>query len=107
MGELKIKAQPIWQPKFSTGEVLVDKRIVRDGKNYLFFCCDRNHPDLYSYDGTKVRESKRLCTNGKIICYHFPLDWLDNEGELPEEYHVIRDREYTKFKKFASKPKKD
>lgn len=98
-----MKVSPIWQPKFSTKEVLVAKIDVKPGKNYLFFCCDRNHTDLYSYDGDKVREYGRLCSNGKIVCYAFPLDWLTSEGDLPEELVPVRDREYAKFKKFSSK----
>lgn len=97
-------AQAIWQPKFSTREVLVAKTSVRDGKNYLFFCCDRNHTSLYSYDGTRVKNDGRLCSNGKIVCYAFSLDWLSDEGDLPDELVKIREREYAKYKrKFASK----
>ncbi len=89
----------IWQPKFCTREVLVAKTSIREGKNYLFFCGDRNHPDLYSFTGTEAIEHGRWCSNGKIVCLAFSLDLLKNEGELPEEFVPIRDKEYTKFKK--------
>ena len=76
---------------------------VRSGKNYIYFVADRNHPDLYSYDGDKVKAEGRLCSNGKIICYAFPLDWLESEGDLPEEFIPIREREYNKFKQYSAK----
>lgn len=98
-----MKATAIWQPKFSTKEVLVSKLEVKPGKNYLFFCCDRNHTDLYSFDGDEVKSKGRLCSNGKIICYAFPLDFLTSEGELPEEFVPIREKEYNKFKKYSDK----
>lgn len=96
-------ANPIWQPKFCTGEVLVSALDVRPGKNYIFFVADRNHPDLYSYDGDKVKQEGTLCSNGKITCYAFPLAWLSCEGELPSEYVSVREREYKKFKRYKSK----
>ena len=98
-------ANPIWQPKFSTKEVLVAKLDVRSGKNYIYFVADRNHPDLYSYDGDKVKADGRLCSNGKIVCYAFPLGWLTSEGPLPEEFVPVKEKEYSKFKKFFSKNK--
>lgn len=100
-----IKASVIWQPKFSTKEVLVAKLAVKPGKNYLYFVADRNHPDLYSYDGDKVRELGKFVFNGKIVCYAFPLDWLVSEGDLPEELEAEREKEYKKFKKFNEKAK--
>lgn len=99
-------ATPIWQPKFSTRMVLVDRTKVREGKNYLYFVADRNHPDLYSYDGTRVRNECQLSTNGKIYCYNIPLDWLVSEGDLPEELIPIREKEYKKFQKFTKKDKR-
>ena len=98
-------ANPIWQPKFSTKEVLVAKLDVKPGKNYIYFVADRNHPDLYSYDGNKVKSEGRLCSNGKIICYAFPLDWLNSEGDLPEEFIPIKEKEYSKFKRYTTKNK--
>lgn len=99
-----MRASVIWQPKFSTKEVLVAKTNVRPGKNYLYFVADRNHLDLYSYDGSKVIEMSKFVFNGKIVCYAFPLDWLQSEGDLPEELEVEREKEYKKFKKFNAKP---
>lgn len=98
-------ANPIWQPKFSTKEVLVAKLDVKPGKNYIYFVADRNHPDLYSYDGNRVKSDGRLCSNGKIICYAFPLDWLESEGDLPEEFVTTREKEYAKFKRYSAKNK--
>lgn len=88
----------IWQPKFSTQEVLVATNKVRDGKNFVFFAGDRNHPDLYSYDGTKVKQDCKVTSNGKIYCYCIPLSWLNNEGDLPKELEQIKEQEYNKFK---------
>ena len=96
-------ANPIWQPKFSTGEVLVARTDVRPGKNYIFFVADRNHLDLYSYDGDRVKKEGKVCSNGTITCIAFPLDWLDNEGELPEVLVQAREKEYKKFKRYQAK----
>ena len=96
-------ATVIWQPKFSTQEVLVSTLKVRDNKNYLFFVADRNHPDLYSYDGSKVKKECKITSNGKILCYNIPLSWLSNEGELPEELVKVRESEYIKFKNKVKK----
>ncbi len=92
----------IWQPKFSTKVVLIDRLKVRSGKNYVFFAADVNHTSLYSYDGDKAKTCP-LTTNGKILCYNIPLDWLENEGDLPQELVAIRDREYAKFKRVNKK----
>lgn len=88
----------IWQPKFSTQEVLVATTKVVEGKNYVFFAGDKNHPDLYSFDGDKVKKECKISSNGKILCYDIPLGWLNNEGELPEELVKIKEIEYQKFK---------
>ena len=98
-------ASVIWQPKFSTQEVLVSTAKVREGKNYLFFAADRNHPDLYSYDGTKVKSECKITSNGKIYCYCIPLSWLVNEGELPEELVKVKEIELERFKKSQKKGK--
>lgn len=102
-----MKASVIWQPKFSTKEVLVSKLAVKPGKNYLYFVADRNHMDLYSYDGDKVIEAGKFAFNGKIVCYAFPLDWLQSEGDLPEELEAEREKEYAKFKRYSEKAKEE
>lgn len=88
----------IWQPKYSTQEVLAATSKVRDGKNYIFFVADRNWIDLYSFDGTKVKETCKISSNGKIPVYAIPLSYLNNEGELPKKLIAFRQREYDKFK---------
>lgn len=93
-----MKASVIWSPRYWDKKVLVATRDVRPEKCYLFFCCDRNYSDLYSYDGVKVQEECKICSNGKIYCYEIPLEWLKNEGELSEEFQKIRDSEYQKYK---------
>lgn len=93
-----MRATCIWQPKFSTQEVLVATTKIIDGKNYLFFAGDRNHPDLYSFNGEKVKSECKISSNGKILCYNIPLSWLNNEGDLPEECARVRDAEYLRFK---------
>ena len=93
----------IWQPKFSTQEVLISTNKVPNGKGYLYFAGDRNHPDLYSYDGYKVKTQCKITSNGKIYCYCIPLSWLNSEGELPSDLVVMRNAEYEKFKKKYSK----
>lgn len=94
-----VNATVIWQPRYWDKKVLVDRKDVRPEKCFVYFACDRNLPDLYSYDGSKVREECGMTTNGKIVVYEIPLDWLDNEGELPKEFISIRDKEYAKYKK--------
>lgn len=93
----------IWQPKFSTKEVLVATTKVREGKNYIFFVADRNFPDLYSFDGTKVKQNCKISSNGKILVYDIPLSYLSNEGELPEKLVTYKETEYEKFKKKMKK----
>ena len=98
-------AYPIWQPKYSTQMVLVDKLKVRSGKNYIFFVADRNKPSLYSFDGDKIRSECKLSSNGKIYCYNIPLSWLNDEGELPKELADLKEKEYSKFKARMNKKK--
>ena len=94
-----MKATAIWSPRYYDRTVLVATRDVSPNKCYVYFCCDRNYSNLYSYDGMKVLSKCETRNNGKLNCYVIPLDWLQNEGELPEEFKLIRDREYQKFKK--------
>ena len=93
----------IWQPKFCTNEALVAMEKVPNGKGYLYFAADRNHPNLYSYDGVKVRQECKLVSNGKIFCYCIPMQWLVDEGELSDELKLAREKQYTKFKKKVGK----
>jgi hypothetical protein len=100
-----MKATCIWQPRYWDRKVLVSIREVRPGKNFLFFCSDRNWNDLYSYDGSKVKEKCEVGTNGKIAVYEIPLDWLENEGDLPEQFVEVRKQEYAKYRKKMLKKK--
>lgn len=93
----------IWQPKFCTKEALVAMEKVPKGKGYLYFAADRNHPNLYSYDGEKVRSECRMVSNGKIFCYCIPLSWLVDEGELGDALESERDRQYGRFKRSMGK----
>jgi len=95
----------IWQPKYSTKEVLVATQKVREGKNYLFFVADRNWQDLYSFDGTKVKQECKISSNGKILVYDIPLSYLNNEGPLPEKLIAFKQIEYDKFKIKSKKQK--
>jgi len=104
-GEINMKATCIWQPRYWDQKVLISKMDVRRDKCYVFFCCDRNKPDLYSYDGSRVISEIRVGTNGKIPCYEVPLDWLQSEGDLTPELIKIRDAEYAKYKKTFLKKK--
>ena len=96
----------IWQPKYCTKEVLVSTMKVRDGKNYLFFAEANSYPDLYSYDGTKVKKECNVTSNGKIYCYCIPLSWLNSEGDLPTDLIPIRERELTKLRESQRKSRK-
>lgn len=95
----------IWQPKYCTKEVLVATNKVHSGKNFVFFAGDRSYQDLYSYDGDKVRQECKVTSNGKIYCYCIPLNWLINEGDLPEDLKELREIEYQKFKSKMKKGK--
>lgn len=99
-----MKATAIWQMRFWDKKVLVNHLDVHDGTCYLYFCCDRNYPDLYSYNGTQVKQDCGLCSNGKIICYEIPASMLSNAGPLPDEFKDTRDKEY---KKYLTKKKKE
>lgn len=99
-------ASPIWMPRYWDKVVLVDKQKVKPGKNYLYFVVDAKYPDLYSYDGNKVKKECKLTTNGKIYCYQIPLDWLDNEGELPQEFILTKNKEYAKYQKTLKRNQK-
>ena len=100
-----MNATSIWSPRYWDKKVLVNLLDVKDCKCFLYFCCDKNYPDLYSYDGAKVRAECTLCSNGKIYCYEIPLEWLKNEGELPKEFIPIRDKQYEKYRRFVAKNK--
>lgn len=101
-----MKAYPIWQMKFCTQSVLVDTSKVSREKTYIYFVADRNHPDLYSFDGAKVRDECKLIFNGKIYCFDIPFEWLTNEGDLPSELVAQREKEYERYKNFVAKNKK-
>lgn len=98
-----MRAYPIWQIKFCTQEVLVDTSKVSNSKVYIFFVADRNHMDLYSFDGAYVRSHCKITFNGKIYCYCVPMELLVNEGELPQELVAYRESEYNKFKAYKEK----
>lgn len=98
-----MKAYPIWQIKFCTQEVLVDTSKVSNSKVFIYFVADRNHRDLYSFDGAWVRTNCKLTYNGKIYCYCIPMSALCNEGELPKELEQAREIEYEKFKRYKEK----
>lgn len=98
-----MKAYPIWQIKFCTQEALVDTSKVTNGKVYIYFVADRNHMDLYSFDGAFVRKNCKVTSNGKIYCYCVPMHMLVNEGELPQNLVEERAVEYAKFKAYKEK----
>lgn len=98
-------ASAIWMPRYWDKMVLVDKKNIRSGKNYLFFVVDKRYPDLYSYDGDRVKKECKLVSNGKIYCYQIPMDWLNNEGDLPQEFMAEKDREYQKYQKTLKRNK--
>lgn len=51
----------------------------------------------------KVRKECRMVSNGKIFCYCMPLDWLVDEGELPEDEKREQARQYARFRKSSKK----
>lgn len=42
-----------------------------------------------------------MVSNGKIFCYCIPLDWLVDEGELPEDEKREQARQHARFRKIA------
>lgn len=102
-----MRAYPIWQMKYCTQTVLVDTSKVSREKVYIYFVADRNHLDLYSFDGSRVRDKCEIISNGKIYCYNIPFEWLENEGVLPQVLVDAREKEYEKYKNYMAKNKKD
>lgn len=101
-----MNASPIWMPRYWDKTVLVDRKNVRSGKNYLYFVVDSKYPDLYSYDGDKVKKECKLTSNGKIYCYQIPMDWLNSEGELPPDFLSTKDAENRKYQKTLKRNRK-
>ena len=93
------------KPEYSK-QVWAPELHIIDNKCYIYFVADRNHLDLYSFDGAKVRKECNIIYNGKIYCYDVPYAWLTNEGALPKELEEVRNREYEKFKSYLAKNKK-
>ena len=93
----------IWQMKYCTKSVLIaTTKINKNGKTYIYFCADRNHPNLYSVDISQVKGCK-IISNGKIKCVDVPFDRFINEGELPKELEEERNNQYQKFRKYTKK----
>lgn len=96
----------VWQPKYKTREVLVSDLCVADGNSYVFFSADRNRTHLYKYDGHKVLTQCQKQENGKGYVYCIPLSWLEDAGELPEQFNPEKEKSYQAYKKFQEKRKK-
>jgi hypothetical protein len=94
-----MNASPIWMPRYWDKTVLVDRKNIKSGKNYLYFVVDPKYPYLYSFDGDKVKKECKLTSNGKIYCYQIPMDWLNSEGDVPQEFLSTKDKEYQKYQK--------
>jgi len=101
-----VKASPIWMPRYWDKMVLVDRKNIGSGKNYLYFVVDAKYPYLYSFDGDRVKKECKLTSNGKIYCYQIPLDWLNSEGEVPAEFLPTKNKEYQKYQKTLKRNKK-
>ncbi len=93
----------IYQPKYKTKEVLVHTRCVDYKRCYLFFVGDRNWKNLYSFDGARVMQECPMQKNGRGLVYVIPLDFLEDEGELPDELERERQRLYPDWKKKFTK----
>lgn len=98
-------ASAIWQPKYCIKSVLIRCQDVKRQKCFVYFCCDKNLKDLYSYDGDYVRNNCKVVSNGKIPCYQIPLSILVSEGDLPKEFEKIRECEYAKYQRTLKKYK--
>lgn len=94
-----IKAIPIWQPKYKDGTVLVDIDKL-EKKTYIFFCCDKNFPNLYSFDGEEAFANYDSVSNGTIECIPVPLKDLVDEGTLTKEQELLKEKELEKMRKY-------
>lgn len=95
----------VWQPKYKTREVLVSDLCIADGNSYVFFSADRNWTHLYKYDGHKVLTQCQKQKNGKGYVYCIPLSWLEDMGELPEQFNPEKEKSYQAYKKYQEKQK--
>ena len=82
----------IWTPRFKdkwikggTPVVLPAVHKVQRGKNYLRITRSKAYNGLYSFDGSKVRDTCKINSNGSIDCYVVPVTWLVREEEKTEE----------------------
>lgn len=66
----------IWQPRYHDNVVLIAKRKVRTGWNYIKFTKDPHLKATYRIMGEAVRKCP-LETNGRIPCYAVPMEALE------------------------------
>lgn len=70
----------IWQPKWSTGEVLIAKYKV-GRHNRIRFTKAKTYPETYYLSGETITKYP-VTDNGKIACYRVPLEELELLEEL-------------------------
>lgn len=88
----------IWAPRFKdkwvkngTPIVLPAVHKVQRGKNYLRITKSKAYNGLYSFDGSKVRDTCPINSNGAIDCYVVPVTWL-----VPEDVEHAEPKPTTK-----------
>lgn len=96
----------VWQPKYKTGQVLVDIRKVKPGKNLLFFSSDKSLPYLYSFTSEEAEGCDKVY-NGRILCYGIPISYLRCEGELPDRLIATKDAENLKYQNYTKRGKRN
>lgn len=63
----------IWYPKYSTQDILIDPRKIREGKNYVEITKDSNYKDVYLEFDSDYIYKYPIGTNGKINVLYVPI----------------------------------
>lgn len=98
----RIKALPIWQPRYHDDKILIScNKVSETDDTYIFICGDDNYPNLYKIPAHSFFNYK-IGSNGRILCFEVPIKDLINEGELPEYLKAKKEKELTKLRKYIT-----
>jgi len=90
----------IWERKYKDDTVLVScLRVDKDNNNQLFFCLDKDYPNVYEFDIEKVKKEAEITTNGSIYCYKIPISWLKEVRKLNNREIKLKEKEISKYKR--------
>lgn len=100
--EKKVKAFPIWQPRYHDEKVLISCKKVSDKEDtYIFICGDERYPNLYRIPSNNFYHYE-ISSNGRISCFEVPLTDLIDEGMLPSYLASKKEKELIKLKNFIT-----